>query len=103
MIKMYLYSIAVYAFIILCAIYLCQGNIKKNGWDKYEKSDMNPWIVLLCASAIPIIRLLFIGCIFYMACYTMEQFEEWKAKIEKEYAELDSDNVDFTSTYDEDE
>ena len=102
MVKMYLYSIVVYMIIIWCSGYLCKENINKNGWNKPVETDMNPLLVLLAVSAIPIIRLAFIGWIFYAACHTAEQFEEWKTKVEKECAELDSDNLDFTSTHEED-
>ena len=103
MVKTYLYSIVVYMIIIWCSGYLCKENIKKNGWNKPVETDMNPLLVLLAVSAIPIIRLVFVGFIFYMACYTLEHFEAWKAKIDKECEELNSDNVNFTFTYEEDE
>lgn len=91
MVKVYLYSIILYMFIILCAIYLCEDNIEKNGWNKSVKSDINPWLILLCVSAVPIFRIAFVVFTFYMAYYTFEQFEAWKAKIDKKYKELRND------------
>ena len=70
MLKFYLSTIIIYAIVILSVCNIFYEPIKDNGWFndiKYNFSHMPKYTVLFCISAIPVLRILMIIGIIYMA------------------------------------
>lgn len=78
MIKAYLISIVVWAFMIFAVCYIFEDRIKENGWLDAPKSKKNPFLMLLFMSAVPVLRVVFLLTAICMACFTQEQLDEWK-------------------------
>ena len=78
MLKFYLTSIFIFAFIMFGGFMLFGDKIKENGWvDESKKNSHAEGIfALIWMSSIPIFRLLIVVFIFVAACYTKEQFEK---------------------------
>lgn len=76
MIKFYLFSIVIWAIMLFGTAYLFEEKILENGWETAPKSHKNPWIVLLIASATPIVRVLFFISELVMVAMTKEKFDE---------------------------
>ena len=76
MIKFYLFSIVIWAIMLFGTAYLFEEKILENGWETAPKSHKNPWIVLLVASATPIVRVLFFISELVMVGMTREKFDE---------------------------
>lgn len=94
MLKFYITSIIIYAAIITATGFICRDAIKANGWLSEAKHTGNPLVILLCMSAIPILRVFFIFVALYMSVRTPEDLEKWRQELEEE-------TVDFTSTFDD--
>lgn len=94
MLNFYIKSIIIYAAIITATCFICRDAIKANGWLSEAKHTDNPLMILLCMSAIPILRVFFIFVALYMSVRTPEDLEKWRKESEDEH-------VDFTSTFDD--
>lgn len=77
MIKFYLQGVLIFMIIIYSSIYIMQDKIKDNGWVDVEKKSDNKWFGLFVVSAIPVVRVLIIVCIFMMAAKTKEEFDKF--------------------------
>ena len=64
--------------------YLFEEKMRENGWFETPKSKKNPWIVLLVASATPIVRVIFFVTELIMVGMTREKLEEFKKELEDE-------------------
>lgn len=84
MIKLYLFSIVIWAIMILGTAYLFEEKMRENGWFETPNSKKNPWIVLLVASATPIVRVIFFVTELIMVGMTREKLEEFKKELEDE-------------------
>lgn len=85
MLKIYLSSIVIWMIIIYCAVKICGPKIAENGWLESSKHTMGKWTALFVLSAIPLLRLIVLSVLFYMAIYTKEQYE----KTQKEFKDDD--------------
>lgn len=99
MFEFYIFSI----FLYMCAIYItvlaCSPRIMMNGWLDGKYSEANPFLVLLCVSAIPIFRALFIIAAFYMSNHTKEEFDAEQHKLDMEVEELNQEYEDLKWIY----
>ena len=75
-IKLYLFSIVIWAIMIYGTAYLFNEKIKENGWLDMPKSKKNPFVIIVLGSVIPIIRALFFLVVIIMIGMTREKFEE---------------------------
>ena len=77
MLGIYLSSIIFWIVIIYSLIIIFQEKIIENGWlNRPINRKINGYLLLFCMSAVPILRLLVVVCIFLMACYTEEELNE---------------------------
>ena len=77
MLGIYLSSIIFWVILLYSLIIIFQEKIIDNGWVKQPANkNVNPYLLLLCMSAVPILRVLFAICIFVMAWYTEEELNE---------------------------
>ena len=78
MLKIYFVSILIWMMIIFCAAYLFEDAIKQKGWIDSNKHSkfVSVLFTLFCMSAIPVLRLLFLVVILFMAGVSKEEFEE---------------------------
>lgn len=76
MLGIYLSSIIFWVILLYSLIIIFQEKIIENGWLKPVSNHVNPYLLLFCMSAVPILRVLFAVCIFLMAWYTEEEFNE---------------------------
>lgn len=88
MIEFYILSIFIYMCAIYITVLLCGPQITRNGWISDTHYDVNPFLVLLCVSATPIFRLLFIIATFYMYNHTKEEFD----RMQKELVSLEDED-----------
>lgn len=84
MIKLYLISIIIWLIMIVGTIYLFEDKIRENGWTNVQKSNKNPWVVLILASAIPLIRVVCFISTIMMVGMTKEKFDELKKELDDE-------------------
>lgn len=84
MIKLYLFSVVIWAIMIFGTAYLFEEKIKENGWVETNKSKKNPWMVLFVASATPVVRVLFFISELIMIGMTKEKFEKLNEECENE-------------------
>jgi hypothetical protein len=93
MLELYFTSVAIYAIIIACEMYMFHPYMIKNGWNQQNdiKHTGKPIIGLIATSAIPIYRLIVVIILVVMATYTKKQFDEWVEKIQNEYQNEDED------------
>lgn len=86
MLKIYLSTVLIWMIVIFCSAKLFASSIKKNGWlDDAQSVTMGKWTTLFVTSAVPLLRLLVLACIVYMAVSTKEDFE----KIQNEHKKDD--------------
>ena len=97
MLKFYITSVIIFAAIIYAMCVVFGDMVKAKGWSSGKKVECNPLVLLFCLAAIPIIRLLFIFVILYMASHTPEDLE----KLKQEVIDEDDDDDDFY--FDDDE
>ena len=77
MLGIYLSSIVFWIVIIYSLTVIFQEKIVENGWlKKPVNSKTNGYLLLLCMSVVPILRVLFAVCIVLMAMYTEEELNE---------------------------
>lgn len=82
MIKLYLFSIVIWAIMLFGTAYLFEDKIVKNGWCNVPNSKKNSLIMLLVASAIPVVRLIIFASELMMVGMTKEKFEKLKKDFE---------------------
>lgn len=82
MIKLYLFSIVIWAIMIYGTAYIFEDKIRENGWLDLPKSKKNPWLTLLFMSMILVLRVIFLLSVIIMASMTKEQVDEWKKQNE---------------------
>lgn len=70
MLKFYLTTVVIYAIIISSMAKMFRNAVKENGWlDEEKKSTESKFTMLFCLSAVPILRILVIICIYMMAMH----------------------------------
>lgn len=69
MLRFYISSIIIFCIIIYATIWVCKDNIVDNGWMVLakKKSRAEPILTLICASAIPLFRVLMVITIIWMS------------------------------------
>ena len=84
MLKLYLTSIIIWMIINYSVIKMFANNITENGWyDGVKSTKMNKVTALFVISAVPLLRVFTLFCIFYIASFTKEEFDEWQKKQKK--------------------
>ena len=84
MIKLYLFSIVIWAIMIFGTAYLFEEKMKENGWCDVPKSKKNPLVVLFVMSAVPIVRVICFIAELMMVGMTREKFEELNKELDDE-------------------
>lgn len=70
MLRLYISSIIIFCIIIYATIWVCKDNIVANGWmvlAKDKKSRAESVLTLICASAIPLFRVLMVATVIWMS------------------------------------
>lgn len=76
MIKIYLASVIIYMIIIYCTIFIFNDSMKDKGWGTTAQRKVNRLTVLFCLSAVPILRVIVLASILYLATHTKEEVEK---------------------------
>lgn len=87
MLKIYLSSVVAWMIIIYCVSAILESKLRDNGWlgsDKIQKTKMSKLKALFILSAVPILRLLVVGGVVYMATIAKEEYEKVKAELHEE-------------------
>jgi hypothetical protein len=84
MLKIYLFSIVIWAIMIYGTIWLFEDKIKENGWLEVKKQQKSPFLTLFLIVAIPIVRVLMFICAIGMIATTKEKFEKWQEELNDE-------------------
>ena len=84
MIKIYLFSIVIWAIMIYGTAYLFGNKIRENGWLDVKDEKKNKYVTAFLITAIPIIRVLMFIVVIIMVGVTKEKFEEWQKELNDE-------------------
>lgn len=79
MFQVYLITIIVWFIINFSALVVCADSIRYNGWvgSKYDKhfTPRKALLMFICTCAIPVLRVIFLIAIFFMANFTPDEYD----------------------------
>ena len=79
MLGSYFASVLIYMIAISCMCFMFKDQLKSRGWASNQSKKQNRLVVLFCLSAVPVIRLMVVVVILYMA--VVDTKDEYDAKM----------------------